>query len=147
MEKKIWTRPLAEVEQFMANDYIAKCDDLVNKYYQFVCDGGDGVKGGVWQETNGVAGLQSSRTGNFWDGYVSADDRLSSGTSSYHACGATHYAPVNSTDFIYNCYYKAGGASDSSAINVIVWRGENNDNVHCTTNMKVDTQIVQGNRS
>lgn len=25
MEKKIWTRPLAEVEQFMANEYVAAC--------------------------------------------------------------------------------------------------------------------------
>lgn len=148
MEKRVWTKPLAAVEQFVANEYIAKCDDLVNKYYQFVCDGGDGVRGGVWEETNGVAGLQSSSSGSLWGGsYVAADKRWSSSSSSYHACGASHYAPVDSTDFIYNCYYKAYGQDDSTAISVILWRGENNDNVHVTTNMNVDTEIVQGNKS
>lgn len=140
MEKMTWTRPVAAVEQFMPNEYIAKCEDTINKYFAFTCDGGGGYYGGVWQESNGTDGLQTGMGG---------DTRLSRSSGSYHACGETHYAPADSTDFIYNCYYKreSNGWYEYDPIEVIVWRGENNDNVHCTEAMREDIQIVTGNKS
>ena len=42
MEKKIWTAPVAEVEQFMANEYVAACGDK-NKIYYFQCNAPEGT--------------------------------------------------------------------------------------------------------
>ena len=51
MEKKIWTRPMAEVETFAANEYVAAC-------YKINCN--VGAFKSQWSETNGVAGLQTT---------------------------------------------------------------------------------------
>ena len=141
MEKMTWTRPMAEVEQFMPNEYIAACGDKTDPVYKFVCNAGGGANGGGWQETNGEPGLQSEgkwvSTGIF-DGYweYKADKRISSSSSSFHACDATHEVPVeNVNQFLSNCYYKKAGSPDSAAIPVLIWRGLNNDNVHCCTGL------------
>ena len=51
----------------------------------------------------------------------------------YHACGVTHEAEVQ--DKFLKGYYVCGG----SVTDVIIWRGEDGDNVHCTTNLKQET--------
>lgn len=133
MEKMTWTRPVAAVEQFMPNEYIAACGDKTPPVYKFVCNAGGGAHGGAWQESNGVEGLQSS--GSFLGGYR-ADNQISWTTSSFHACDATHEVPVeNVNQFLSNCYYKRAGDPDSAAIPVLIWRGENNDDVHCCTGL------------
>ena len=146
MEKMTWTRPMAAVEQFMPNEYIAACGDKTDPVYKFTCNAGGGVYGGAWQESNGFAGLQSSAkygeitipgvgtVPNFNDKIYDADTVYSS--FSFHACNATHEVPVeNVGQFISNCYYKPNDASDSAAIPVLIWRGPNNDNVHCCTGL------------
>ena len=140
MEKMIWTRPIAEVEQFMPNEYIAACGELSEPVYKFACNAGGGVPGGAWRESNGIEGLQSEAK---WSGIpylseliYSADSRITNTNSSFSACPETHEVPTQDSDeFIQNCYYKAAGQPDSSAIPVLVWRGKRGDNVHCCTGL------------
>ena len=78
MEKMIWTRPVAKVEQFMPNEYIAKCEDLTNKYYEFVCDAGRKNRyNTVYYEKNGNSTLE-----------VFGDYHR---TDTFHPCGIEHY--------------------------------------------------------
>ena len=84
MEKMTWTRPMATVEQFMPNEYIAACGDS-GTHYKFVCNATSLIISGgyVWLETNGVDGLQQESTGG-----VPADTYR----STYSACSKTHVA-------------------------------------------------------
>ena len=135
--RKEWMEPVIEVQEFVANEYVAACGDS-GTIYKFTCTAGGGEPGGVYKETNGQAGLQIGRGG---------DDRISRGETSYHACGETHEASVTD-DFIQNCYYIPKSARSinwlggttwdtSKAINVVVWRGPKGDNTHCTTNLNM----------
>ena len=124
MEGKVWRRPLTEVQKFEANEYVATCGDL-NKVYKFTCDAGDGVSGSVYLETNGQEGLQTG-----WGG-----DRYLSG---YHACGTTHEAKTTD-DFLDGYYVTSSWFGGTKVTPVIVWRGPNNDNTHCTENLNMDS--------
>lgn len=134
--KKQYVSPMMVGEKFEANEYVAACGDS-GVVYKFKCDAGGGVSGSVYLETNGVDGLQTEtkwvQTGeNRWEGYyVQADNRL----GGYHACGAEHEA--ESTDSFLNGYYVP--YYTSTVVPVIVWRGSNNDNVHCTTNLDMNS--------
>lgn len=127
--KKAWTRPLTTVQQFDANEAISACGDS-GTVYKFVCDAGGGRSGAVYLETNGVAGLQQDE-----DNYL----------SDYHACGTSHNA--NSADNFKDGYYVpyvstgifSGYYDFSNAQKVIVWRGPQNNNTHCTTNLDMST--------
>ena len=129
MEKKIWTAPRAIVEQFEMTQYIAACGDS-GITYKFKCTAGGGASGQVYVETNGVSGLQTESKGHWegwnyvWDYY--ADESL----GGYHACDVEHTA--ESTDDFLNGYYVPYGGSATS---VVIWKGANSDNVHCTTEL------------
>ena len=124
MNEKVWVRPLTMVQQFEANEYVAACGDL-NKVYKFKCDAGGGKSGSVYLETNGKPGLQTG-----WGG-----DRYLSG---YHACGTTHEAKT--TDDFRDGYYVTSSWFEGDKVTpVIVWRGPNNDNTHCTENLNMDS--------
>ena len=139
MEKKrAYVKPSLESEAFVPNTYVAACGDE-NKVYLFTCDGGGGAYGGVWHDDNGIPGLQTRSSGNWWQGnYVPADTRISRGTDSYHACYETHRASVMD-DFITDCYFKKPRQSDSDAIPVTVWRGPWGNNTHCTTQLDINS--------
>lgn len=130
---KNYVKPMMESEVFAANEYIAACGES-GVVYKFKCDAGDGVYGSVYQETNGIPGLQTSS----WGG----DRRIATysnhwllGESGYHACGTTHEAESDSG--FYDGYYCAKGNTDNP-VSVIIWKGEHNNNVHCTTNLNKD---------
>lgn len=128
--KKIYESPKAYVELFTPNEYVAACGDS-GKTYKFTCDAGGGKIGSVYLETNGIDGLQKN---NGW-GYE-ADTYL----SNYHACGTTHNA--SSEDAFLKGYYvtKSGGwGGGTKTTPVIVWRGPDNDNTHCTTNLDISS--------
>lgn len=120
-----YRKPMMNVEKFVANEYVAACGES-GVVYKFKCDAGGGESGKVYLETNGKEGLQT--TGGW--GYR-ADDYL----SRYHACGITHEA--ESTDSFQNGYYVVSGdwVQGDTVTPVIVWRGPNNDNTHCTKNL------------
>ena len=110
------------VEKFVANEYVAACGDE-NKVYKFTCDAGEGEYGDVYLETNGRKGFQRGFLGIGGDKYLSL----------YHACGTTHEA--STTDEFLKGYYIVNG----TVTPVIVWRGEEGDNTHCTTNLDVNS--------
>lgn len=133
MEGRVWRRPLTEVQKFEANEYVAACESGTK--YLFTCDAGGGKSGTVYLETNGQEGLQTG-----WGG-----DQYLSG---YHACGTTHEADTD--DAFLKGYYVTEqwvpgddwwdwGHNETVVTDVIVWRGPNNDNTHCTTNLAQDS--------
>ena len=128
--KQVWSSPKTSFEQFVPQNYIAACGDS-GVVYKFTCDVNDGRDGGVWQETNGRTGLQIE---GGW-GYE-ADTRISRSNSSFHGCGEEHEAEATD-EFLMNCYYLSysNRNNPSKAIPVVVWRGENGDNIHCNPNL------------
>lgn len=118
--KREYVRPMMRGEIFVADEYVAACGDK-NRVYKFTCDAGGGWAGSVYLETNGIDGLQKG-----WGG----DEYL----SPYHACGTTHEAKT--TDAFLKGYY-VPYISDR-VTPVMVWRGPNNDNTHCTKNLNMD---------
>lgn len=131
MERKVWRRPLTEVQKFEANEYVAACGDSGTTYL-FKCDAGGGVSGNVYVESNGVEGLQTrGEWVGGWGGHWQEADRSLGG---YHACGTTHEA--DSDDGFLNGYYVPYRSDEVT--DVIIWRGPYNNNVHCTTNLNKD---------
>ena len=131
MERRVWTRPLTDVQKFEANEYVAACHDQ-NTVYKFKCDADGGVSGNVYVESNGVEGLQTRSSGSWWGGdYVPADKSL----GGYHACGTAHEA--DSEDEFLNGYYVPYWSDNVTQ--VIIWRGPYHNNVHCTTNLNQDS--------
>ena len=134
--KMRYERPSMDVEQFMANEYIAACGDS-NTIYKFECNAGKGYpaetilgipvgasgQGEVWLETNGKPGLQRWLFGG--------DESL----GGYHPCGEKHDASVK--DGFLKGYYISDYKGEVE--DVIVWRGEKGNNVHCTTNLDIDS--------
>lgn len=121
MERKVWRRPLTEVQKFEANEYVAACGDTNNEYI-FQCDAMGGVTGTVF--------------------YSDGDDRFEPfygdrwmGTG-YHACGEEHVTQTG--DEFVEGWYVTGwdGISGGDWVEkVIIWRGPDGDNIHCTTNL------------
>ena len=130
---KNYVKPMMESEVFAANEYIAACGDS-GVVYNFICNAGDGVWGSVYQETNGQPGLQSS--GRNRDARIANYETFFGiPVSGYHACGTAHEAESDSG--FYDGYYCARG-NINNPVPVIIWKGEHNDDVHCTTNLNKD---------
>lgn len=134
--KRVYSKPILESETFIPQNYIAACGDS-GTVYKFTCDAGGGVSGNVYLETNGVEGLQTKsgwiQTGNRpWEGHWQWADKSLGG---YHACNISHEADSDS-DFLKG-YYQPYGSD--RVIDVIVWRGPKNNNVHCTTNLDMNS--------
>ena len=130
--KKRSERPVMNAQVFMANEYVASSCGESESVYKFKCDAGGGQSGNVYRETNGVEGLQKSYGWN--NGLIEPDTNLTSGLSSYHACGKTHEAPTDD-DFL-NGYFVPIGRGET--VPVLIWT-ENNTNVHCTTNLDIES--------
>ena len=120
-----WERPMVVVDTFAANEFVSTCGEE-NQVYLFECNAGNviGMGGYVYLETNGQPGLQKDSG----KGYE-ADQYL----SPYHKCHETHEAKTTDE-------FKEGYLDPYIGVTrkVIIWRGENNDNTHCTTKLKKD---------
>ena len=123
MTKNVWVQPQTAVQQFVANEYVAACGDE-NKVYKFTCEAGGGGNGTVY--------LDSNHNGE-WN--LLGDEILT--LAGYHACGATHEAPT--TDDFQEGFFITGVVPPYNVQKVIVWRGEDGHNVHCTTNLDMDS--------
>lgn len=118
-----YVRPMMDSEVFAANEYFSACGDE-NKVYKFTCEAGGGGNGTVY--------LDSNHNGE-WD---PVGDQILT-LAGYHACGATHEAPT--TDDFQEGFFITGVFPPYNVEKVIVWRGKNGDNVHCTTNLDMDS--------
>lgn len=123
--KRAYVRPTMVGERFVANEYVAACGES-GTVYKFECNAGDGMPGNVYQETNGESGLQ--RWGR------NPDTNLTSGLlRHYQSCKETHEA--SSMDNFVNGYYVP--LLSEKVTNVIIWRGKDGNNVHCTTKLNM----------
>ena len=128
MEKRIWSKPEMNEFTFAANEYVAACGDQ-NRVYKFVCDAakkwGFNLGGSVYVESNKQNGFQQSGSNK--------DDYL----GEYHSCQETHEASV--LDEFLHGWFKPNGLIDTEAREVYIWRGEDGNNIHCTTNLDMTT--------
>lgn len=124
MEKRTWIKPEMNAVTFAANDYVAACGDS-GVVYKFICDAaknfGLNLGGSVYVENNKQEGWQQSGSNK--------DDYL----GEYHACSAEHEA--ESTDSFLHGWFKPSGLIDTDVREVIIWRGEDGNNIHCTTQL------------
>ena len=122
--KRVWCRPQTVVQKFEANEYVAACGDE-NKVYKFVCNAN-------WTGLTGSAVYTNGE-----DGIMGTDDDVYLGD--YARCGKTHEA--STTDDFINGYLKKNfiGLPLGQSEPVIIWRGENGNNIHCTTNLDMDS--------
>ena len=121
--KKGYVAPTMVCEEFAANEYVAACGDSGTTYL-FSCDAGDGNSG-----------------------YVESDNGSVSGH--YHACGAKHKAESDEvflagtySECIENWYPLVGyvcSGEHKEPVDVIIWTGEKNDNIHCTTQLDMSS--------
>lgn len=124
MERKVWRRPLTEVQKFEANEYVAACGEE-NKVYKFKCDAGGGTPGTVYEDSNhnGEWDLLNDKA---LTGYI---------LPTYHACGETHNAPTDD-EFIDGFYLP--NSNPFEVQKVVIWT-DGGTNIHCTTNLKMDS--------
>ena len=123
--RKNWMEPQIEVQQFMANEYVAACGDQ-NVIYKFQCDAGRLEQWGIsW---SGDVYVDSNNSGQLDSG----DTKL----GSYHACNIKHDAEKKEEAFV-NGFYVPD--LTDRVIPVIIWRGAEGNNIHCTTNLNMDS--------
>lgn len=125
--RKEWMEPIIEVQEFVANEYVAACGDG-GTVYKFNCNAGDQDLGPydypyeVYIDSNG-------------DGKFDRSDKY---LSNYHACGATHEAPASDA-FLSGFMIDTRRYHDDTPLPVIIWRGEKGNNTHCTTDLDINS--------
>ena len=127
MKKQTWEEPQILVQKFMPNEYIAACGDS-GIVYNFECNAGDPNKRyDVYTD----------------DGRLLTKDRyswLGTTTRYFQPCGTTHEAD---SDGVFMKGYmvdnKGVDGRDGARTDVYIWTGENNDDVHCTTNLDMNS--------
>lgn len=129
MEKKIWTAPVASVEQFMANEYIAAaCGDQWT-VYNFECNAGN-RNSSYHVYLNGEDGIAHTADDIDWSA-------RSGRVKSYSPCGATHEASTTDDFPVGYMYLYRNGQNTGDPIEVIVWT-DGGTNTHCTAELDMD---------
>ena len=125
--KRAYVRPTMVGERFVANEYVAACGDS-GTVYNFKCD----------------AGNKSSRYNVYYykDGnrktFIASNNPFDGAKFlNYHPCDATHEADAKD-EFINGFIDDQSTWRTDEKIPVIIWT-ENGKNVHCTTNLKMNT--------
>ena len=127
---KRWHTPQGFVQDFMVDQAVSVSTcGTVNQKYLFECNAGD--KGLPQWDFPYRVYIDSNNNGRFdrWN-----DQYL----SKYHACGETHEASTTD-DFLNGFMIDTRFGHDSTPTKVIIWRGDKNDDTHCTTNLDKST--------
>lgn len=122
----MYVKPTMESEAFVPNTYVAACGDTNNEYI-FQCDAMGGILGTVFY-SDGDDKFEPFR-GDSWMGI------------GYHACGEKHVTQVGD-DFVEGWYVTGWDAVTGEgewAKRVMIWRGPDGNNIHCTTNLDKNT--------
>lgn len=119
--KREYVRPSMVCEAFAADEYVAACGETNNEYI-FKCDAMGGITGTVFYSDG------DDKFEPFKD-----DEYMGTG---YHACGEKHITQVGD-DFIEGWYVTGWDAIQGGDMveKVIIWRGPDGKNIHCTTNL------------
>lgn len=122
--RKEWMEPVIEVQEFVANEYVAACGDS-GTVYKFTCDA---PRGWLYYYPESDGQIDGNYTGSGSQKFI----------GNYHPCGRTHEASV--TDEFYDGFvdYNWNGKPDTGE-EVIVWRGPKNNNGHATTNLNMSS--------
>lgn len=119
-----WEKPMAVVDTFAANEFVSSCGEM-NRVYKFKCDAGSKfwLLGGYHYYSYDVY-VDSNKNGEL--------DYRDEELGSYKACGKTHDAKT--TDDFQNGFC----VRNREIIPVVIWRGEDGRNIHCTTKLNMD---------
>lgn len=141
--KKQWGKPLTGVQRFVPQYCQTPCGDGTTMVtYNFWCNAGNGRSYYVWLDNNTIGGdaegdwyeVSSGWTTEYeWRGQDEYIGR-------FHACEASHSVTVpkgSSIDDIFPLGLISRNMYGTNATRVRIWRGEDGDNIHCTT--KLDT--------
>lgn len=122
--RKEWMEPVIEVQEFVANEYVAACGDS-GTVYKFTCNA---PRGWLYYYLESDGQIDGNYTGSGSQKFI----------GNYHPCGRTHEASV--TDEFYDGFvdYNWNGKPDTGE-EVIVWRGPKNNNGHATTNLNMSS--------
>lgn len=127
--KKIWTKPMATVEEFAANEYVAACGDE-HRVYKFTCDA---LAGTVY-----YYGTSDGKI----DGYGTSGRATELG--SYKPCADKHEAPTTGDFYDGFVDRDRDGVCDEGE-NAIIWVEWSQwfgytyaSNWHATENLKMD---------
>ena len=123
MEKRSYVKPILSGEEFVPQNYIAACGDS-GTVYKFTCDA---HAGDLYYYPNSDGNIDGDYNGSEKAIYL----------GDFDPCPASHEAE-STNDFYdgYINYYTWGG---QKTIKVIVWRGEEGNIGHATTNLDMDT--------
>ena len=130
MERKVWRRPLTEVQKFEANEYVAACGDS-GVVYKFKCDAPAGTLYYYPSSDGKIDGV--------YEGWGRAE-----AMGSYHPCSETHEAP-DTGDFYDGFVDRDRNQKQDPGEGVIVWRNREWSilgwrwNGHATTNLNMDS--------
>lgn len=122
--RKEWMEPVIEVQEFVANEYVAACGDS-GTVYKFTCNAPGGLLY-YYPESDGQ--IDGNYTGS------GSQKRI----GSYYPCWATHEASVTAAFYDGFVDYNLNGKQDPDE-GVIVWRGPNNKNGHATNNLDINS--------
>ena len=122
--RKEWMEPVIEVQEFVANEYVASCGDS-GKVYNFTCNA---LEGRLYYYPNGDGTIDGNYTG-------SKSARL---IGYYYPCDAKHEASATSDFYDGFIDYNENKKQDLNE-GVIIWRGPKNNNGHATTNLNMSS--------
>ena len=145
--KRIWRSPVKGVQEFVPNNYCTPCGDGTTEVtYYFMCDAG--IASGEYdafldKNQNGQLDGSYQWSWSEWrDVWVGTDELLTPGSRYFHPCNETHTVTVpagTSVDDIFPYGLITPDGRTSPVTPVRIWRGDNNDNVHCTTNLRSES--------
>lgn len=122
--KKRYERPVMNAQTFVANEYVASGCGETGSVYKFKCDAGRyGTLLGYNVYTNGKDGVAGTKD----------DVRL----GSYTPCSEEHEASTED-EFLKGYMCKDLGFVEGKPYPVVIWRGEDGKNIHCTTNLDIE---------
>lgn len=128
MEKRKYEKPMLVSEAFIPNEYVAACAENPGyTKYSFTCNAGEEV-------THDIPFFGATKY--VWEVYV--DGQKITRRGYYGPCGSTHTVTVPAGTPVEQVFLKGYMDDAYTDVNenipVYVWRGENNDNVHCMLN-------------
>lgn len=122
--RKEWMEPVIEVQEFVANEYVAACES--GMVYKFTCDAPGGW---LYYYPEGDGKINGEYNGN---GSATLLGR------SYHPCDAKHEASVTSDFYDGFVDYNRNHRRDPNE-GVIVWRGPWGMNGHATKDLNMSS--------
>lgn len=142
--KNQYVKPEMHEEEFIANIYVAACGDS-GKTFNFECNAP--VKGNHWSYTGRYdkvyywSNSKFNPTSGNIPSFGTYSGTKASSLGGYHPCTEKHPAGA-STNFYLGYVDRDDDGKYDEGEGVIIWRGNKNDNVHCTKELDVDSWEV-----